>query len=482
MDEKVRKIGSPEGLLFELALTEDEQHERGLAWGSARLLLGGEAVWTDDDTTSELNPIMWTWVDLLEFLARIWPWLLLEESYPIPVSPLHPGYLQREAERRWEDMPDPDIEREEESVQRFLMRHDLAAGLKGLFLPSVILMRAGKYFLCHSSAGGQTLTRPRTEVVDTLGAVGDHIAGFVRGSGHPRGEAAVAEWDRRSERLVDTAVSIRSGLTDESRRVLQQSERDEEFWEFRPDEPERDTEIFAAARMTAGVVSHVRQRELLDLIRGMPRRPTPDLDADSRDLCRELPADAKAHDQGYFAAAWLRERLGYDANVPVDPQLVIERYDVGIGRIELTGCAIEAIAAWGPNHGPEVVLNSWAEARPAHAHGARTTLAHELCHLLLDRNGMLPVGETLGGNTLEFPEKRARAFAAEFLLPRETAAARVRKASTVVTAIREMVHDFNVSEELVAWQVRNSSARQTLGEEDLSEVESRTRARVSSDT
>lgn len=479
MDKELRKIGTHDGLLLEIELSEDEQHERRLGWGLVRLSLGGEPVWTDDDSLSEPKPLFWTWVDLLEFLARSWPWLLLEESYPIPVSPLHPGYLQREAERRWEDTPDSDAAHEERLVQRFIRRHDLAAGLKGLFLPSVVLMRAGEYFVCHSPDTGQTLTRACSEVAGTLREVGELIAQFVADGSHPRGAAAAAEWQRRSDKLTRAAVSIRSGLHDNARRIVQQNDRDEEFWGFDPSEPERDTEIFAAARMTVGVVSHERQRELLQLIRSTPGRTTPTLDTDARELSLEVRGDAKPHDQGYFAAAWLRARLVYGADDPVDPELVIKDYGVGIDRIELAGSAIEAIAAWGPNHGPVVILNSWAGARPAHRHGARTTLAHELCHLLLDREGMLPMGEALGGNTLEFPEKRARAFAAEFLLPREAAAAKVRASSDLVGAISDMVGDFNVSEELVAWQIRNSSSWNALNEEARSEVESRTRSPIS---
>jgi hypothetical protein len=46
-----------------------------------------------------------------------------------------------------------------------------------------------------------------------------------------------------------------------------------------------------------------------------------------------------------------------------------------------------------------------ASADPSDVNGAmRFTLAHELCHLLVDRKGSLPVAEVLGGATPNRPE------------------------------------------------------------------------------
>jgi Zn-dependent peptidase ImmA (M78 family) len=61
-----------------------------------------------------------------------------------------------------------------------------------------------------------------------------------------------------------------------------------------------------------------------------------------------------------------------------------------------TSDRIDAVACWGPRHGPAVLLNR--EGRHAHTErGARATLAHEICHLLIDRQGSLPLaGQWLG--------------------------------------------------------------------------------------
>ena len=121
----------------------------------------GEPIWYREDDDGRTTALHWTWIDLLEGLAEHWPALLLEETYPIPVLPLYPGLLRREAERRWEDQPDEIIDAEDEAVYRFLFRHDLAMAFKGLFLPSLLLLRHGQHFAvsCAASDHRSTILR-----------------------------------------------------------------------------------------------------------------------------------------------------------------------------------------------------------------------------------------------------------------------------------------------------------------------------------
>ena len=57
-------------------------------------------------------------------------------------------------------------------------------------------------------------------------------------------------------------------------------------------------------------------------------------------------------------------------------------------------------------------------------------------------------------------EQRARAFAAELLLPAAVAGAAFRdaKASEVAQAVKALQTKYKVSSEVVAWQARNSGA------------------------
>lgn len=98
----------------------------------------------------------------------------------------------------------------------------------------------------------------------------------------------------------------------------------------------------------------------------------------------------------------------------------------------------------------------WIIISAGHEFGENSTLAHEICHLFLDRADTLPVAEVLNGNSPECLEKRTRAFAAELLLPRVTATEVVQKSANLKEAVMELSNRFKVSEKLVSLQVLNS--------------------------
>jgi|GEM_PF-2472210 len=92
MDETIRRtIGHSEALRLELRLFPVREHPRELARGEMLVILEGEPLWCRESEDGKDVPVAWTRVDLLEFLGRKWPWLTLEENYPVFVSPLHSG-------------------------------------------------------------------------------------------------------------------------------------------------------------------------------------------------------------------------------------------------------------------------------------------------------------------------------------------------------------------------------------------------------
>ncbi len=222
MAEQVRRprrlIGDPRGLQFELDL--DPEDRDGLAQGAGRVFLGGNPVWFTEDTQGQELPLSWTWVDLLAFLGRWWPWLMLEEDYPLPVNPLYPAFFLQEAETRWADLPEEQVDEEEEAAHRFLARHDLAEGFKGLFLPALLLLRQGEVCLISAAAIRLTRVRPLAEVRGTLEAVGEHLAEHIAESSNPRAQQALAWWQDREARLAKRRLDITTGLSGDERAQL----------------------------------------------------------------------------------------------------------------------------------------------------------------------------------------------------------------------------------------------------------------------
>lgn len=124
--------------------------------------------------------------------------------------------------------------------------------------------------------------------------------------------------------------------------------------------------------------------------------------------------------------------------------------------------SVASACAWGPEHGPVVLVNR----RGTHAkgpNGRRATLAHELCHLLVDRGDALPLAEVKGGRVPREAEARANAFAAELLLPSAVAGAALEAVSTdPENAVERLRRKYGASQAIVAWQALNSDAVEHL--------------------
>jgi Zn-dependent peptidase ImmA (M78 family) len=388
----------------------------------------------------------------------------MEEKYPISITPLHPGKMRREAEKRWESMGEQQYLEEDDRLFRFEARHDLAMGLKGIFLPSLFVLRQGeKAWVC--SEGLQVFAGFK-EVKDTLTALGNCLASFIESAQDPRAQRAVQRWKNREQRAKDHFWELRTGMADEMRLKLEQGRSPQDFWEAGPESVYFDNELLAAARLSAGVVSVDQQRSILERIREIPFRHVQGMDAVADKIANELNENMRPYEQGYAVARALRQILELDPESPADPEQILSGWGVAVREITLDYCPLDAVAAWGPDHGPVVILNIGEGGRAAHEHGRRSTLAHELCHLLVDRRGALPFSEALGGHTPLYVEQRARAFAAEFLLPAETAVKIVGWHANLQDALQNMSNSFAVSIELAALQIKNSRLFFDLGQED----------------
>lgn len=465
MVEDVRRsghvIGAPEGLQFEFHL--DPADEQGLARGEGRVSLNGEPVWFAENAGGEELPLDWTWVDLLAFLGRWWPWLAHEQDYPLDVNPWSPAFFLDEAEARWRDLPQEQVEEEEGQAHRFLARHDLAEGLKGLFVPSLVLLRQGNVCLVSARAIRQTRIRPWPEVRDTLEEVGDYLAGAVASSPNPRAQQALTWWHDREVRRADRELDIETALSSEERARAVEAGLAENEWHL--------PEIRAVARMGRGTIRETDRQTLLLQIAASPQIPTPELDDLTAALLRDFREIGKPYDQGYWVAGQLRQALGMTQEEPADPRSQLESWGVPIEAMECRGCPVDAVTAWGQHHGPVVILNHAPGSRSAHEYGERATLAHEIAHLLIDREGALSAGEVLGGRVPQYAEKRARAFQAEYLLPREVAAERVRNAASLEEAAPDLQRDYRFSTELLAWQIHNSTVLSALSADDKTLLE-----------
>jgi hypothetical protein len=402
--------------------------------------LNGRTLWDLD----------WTWVELVEHLAHQWRFLVYEESAPGPFNPYEPDVLSHEARRFFEENPSDE---DENAFEAFVESHDLSRALKGAWPRRVWLMRCGYRMLVWSSIAESLL--PLQDVLMELESLAETVCARLDGAADARSLHASAAWARRADVTDMDRVAIATGLPLESLTEAAGTADPLEFWQ----EPTAGShELVAVARMTAWSLDRSTLGSVLRAIRTEARRSTPVLDALARQAAVAAdPADAP-HVEGYRAAAFVRRHLNVVGKL--DVARLLADWNVAF-RPMVMPAAIDAICAWGHAHGP-VILTNPQGLHAGTPRGLRTTLAHELCHLLLDRDGALPVAEVLGGSLPPRVERRARAFAAELLLPQEAARAaseaKLDSGIDIEDVVAALVDEYDVSLEVAAWQIRNSGA------------------------
>ena len=449
MDELVARTGDGD-IEFTLAWSAGGARRTGAdaTRGSLRVSLRDRAVWQGVDETVGFE---WTWIELLEFLSESWLYLALEDGPPLGVALDTAPRMLAAAEVEsgtplWSSG-------KREQLEAYRATHDLAEAVQGAVMPPLWIVRDGNSGWAAST--GATARAPFSELLGVLRSLGDYIESRLTGVSDRRSREAVRAWRARADHgrmeVIEAATGYPRELVAQVESVFY-SEDERDWAELRSDE------LLAAARLV-GPQPRATLRPILEAVRGVRRRDCSELNRVSEEA---LAVIADMHDeppymQGHELACWLRSRRGVTGRSGrVNPVMILESLSVPLVNAGLGLRTIDAIGCWGPSHGPAVLLNS-DTGHPASSGRGRATLAHEICHLLVDRENSLPLVEVLGGRTASHVEQRARAFAAELLLPRHIAGqAFLDHEGQEARTVRSLCSRFGVSTELLAWQVRNS--------------------------
>lgn len=438
-------FGPSDGLRFELTWTADGGATAAeLTRGELVACIDDQLVWGDSDGDRDRG-IAWTWIELVEHLASVWTRLEWEEAPPLDVDE-RIDRLRVAAEARWETMPKEERDREAEKLYGFETAHDLAAALQGAWPPSLWLVREGtRYFIGSKHARGWY---DAAATLSTLSKLGDAIVARALECGDERARVAAERWRRRRDVDASTVAATIAALDpDVWKEAIEGTKA--ELVDPKTHEP---TELVIAARMLPRAFTSEEVRAVLTEIGKVGHRATPELDRIARAVGSDF--DGSPYDAAVDAAHSARTQLSLSPDEPCDIEAVLKKLGVVLKTVSWSP-SIDAVACWGPRHGPAVFVNK----RGTHARdagGRRATLAHELCHLLLDRDGTLPLADAVGGRAPRHAESRARAFAAELLLPRAVTREKFAEARTAESPLRSLARRYRVSMELAAWQVRNS--------------------------
>ncbi|WP_420437292.1 ImmA/IrrE family metallo-endopeptidase [Candidatus Poriferisodalis sp.] len=424
-----------------------------LTRGCLRVRLRGTPTWSGQ---TESDGFEWTWIELLEFLSDNWIYLSVEDGAPLGVAPGTASAMLASAENAAQRFNPLDADLETEHLEAFRLSHDLAEAVEGAVLPPLWVVRDGRWGVVASTHN--VVAAPFDEILGVLEQVGDHIADRLESASDERSRRVLDAWARREShdrsRLIEVITGYPRDLIAELEGLIEGDEAD--ISELQNDE------LLAAARLV-GPQPLATLEPILAAMQDVGYASRRVLDRFSKTALQAVSAasDKPPCAQGHAIAVWLRQRPGIvRSNGRVDPEEILVLFGVPVIDVEFGLKDIDAIGCWGPRRGPAVLVNASGKSAGTR-NRRRSTLAHEICHLLVDRSRSLPLAEVFGGRTPEHAERRARAFAAELLLPRHVARAEFGKFVDADAAVRSLSSRFQVSAEIVAWQVKNAGTMLT---------------------
>ena len=412
--------------------------------------------------------------DLLGYLTEFWKPLMLRQVYPINVSPLRPSGLRLEAARRWAELLPPIVVKEEEAVDAFEEAHDLSRAFAGIFgLPSFWILRSGEEMIVETA--GLLRRLPIGEARRSLAATGDDICKRLASVPGGRWGTAIEAWRRRGEGDPASLLAWSAGLDQALARSFIEEGTLAAPRDF-DDAANDNDELRIAARM-AGALPPTQIREIVGLARQFGKLEAEKLRKLASECSRHIEqhfADSKPFVQGEVSAGFVREWLGIAKEERVDVFALVMSLGVAVRTARAEPPTLDGLAIWGKLHGPGAFLNEASNRilpRPGDvtkSAGARVTLAHELCHLLLDGDHALSAVEVLKARMPVGVEQRAKSFAGEFLLPTISAAAAWVEAgrpfgqSEIKQVVIDLTERFGVTRSVAAWKLEHGAALQDI--------------------
>lgn len=429
--------------------------EVGLSWGRFQIWVEGRNLCAHLEEGERIDSVHWYLLPLFEWFCRHWDPLLHEERLPV----------KNAGDTAWESLnatrfPPPAVEADEQRAavweqawQSWWTRHALYAASEGGLFPDVLFRRfrdlvelswgairsagAPDHYEFMDAASGVcrlpplSVARPIHEVLSSaseylmslapdserIGALNEGLQrlheecesrerrlGWLAGLG-TAGHAVQNGWRRARSQLSDFPEKARRAMLDEV-----------------SESPLVITGSCHAALMFGSLAPDIRENDVLGLARIMVDLYSPEGGpALMEEICRATPIEGRAPHawlQGYELAEDLHEHFQEEfvENESVAIERMVEKLGIRVEERELSDDRVRGVAIAGPKHRPGIVVNMGHQAN-MHSLGKRFTLAHELCHLLFDREAGRRLAVASGPWAPRDVERRANAFAAMLLMP-----------------------------------------------------------------
>lgn len=428
--------------------------EISLSWGCFQIWVGGRNLCAHVEEGERIDSVHWYLLPLIEWFARNWNPLLHEERLPV----------RNDGDTAWASLratrfPPPAVEDDDAKAsqwetewQNWWARHAIRSANEGGLFPDVILRRlrdsvevswgparsdgTPQHFSFMESERGSSTLLPH-QVADPLHEVlsgaseyllsltpdADRVRALCKAL---RALKSAAKSGRRLMWLAGLGAdehAIRSGWHRASRALSSIGEPQRQAMLDVPREsPLVVVGSCHAALMFGSLAPDVSKEDVEQIARKMVDLYSLDGESEgTRAICRSAPVEdsgSTSWSQGYELADELHERfdMRFAKGESVDIEGMVDHLGVTRGLLRLSDDRIRGVSIVGPQHRAGILFNTRNDAN-AYPSGRRFTLAHELCHLLFDREAGSRLAMASGPWAPRDIERRANAFAAMLLMP-----------------------------------------------------------------
>ena len=456
-----RLAGDTSAFAIRIAFMDDPDEgqaastDASLSWGAFQIWVNGWNLCAHLEEDERVESAHWYLLPLLEWFVDQWNPLLHEERLPCKV-----------ADEAWTGLgetrfPPPALNEAEESLWEsswhgWWSRHAIHGAHEGGIFPDVVFRRfqdrievswgdshsqgVPNHVAFERRPGVVRLEPNRVAVplYDALEGAAAHLSSIAPES------SRIAELKRaipglRMPQQDDSRVmwlaglgvdeaSIRQGWNRFKRQIAAFSEEERNvLLATSGDSPLLTEGSCHAALMFGTMAPTVQEQDVMVLAGSLLRLTSPDGDCEAlARRCRAEPMGNSSNppwQQGYALAEELHDDLDDcmdgEPGKPVDVEAILDRLGVDVTEASLSDASIRGVAIAGPHHRSGILWNRNNDFN-ADMRGLRFTLAHELCHLLFDRNAGQRLAVASGPWAPPSLEKRANAFAAMLLMPTET--------------------------------------------------------------
>ncbi|MQA36134.1 ImmA/IrrE family metallo-endopeptidase [Modestobacter roseus] len=420
------------------------------SWGALRIWMNGRNVCMHEEQGELLTGAHWYLLPLIEWLTENWDAIFHEERLPFPTLTDRASRAALEADRRTFGLDDEPDWAAMTQVYEWRNRHSLRAGAEGGLLPDLWLRRSqdslevsvgltrdpgtpSHFAYSIEGVAKVDLFSASQSLFDILSAVTAKLSDLQPESERIRTLCDVIESlkDGPSRYLARFAWLSGAGPDQEGFRTLWQ-EVETSLAAVDPSdiagavgEPEPGQLVLAGARLALlfGSTSPTISSGDVMVLTSLAAHPSdtvatvPGGWVEDEDNMNGLTPGEIGSDLGERAyEQFAKDRHVQDGHV--DIKSLLDAWSVSHRTLKLSDRLLRGVSVY-DTFGHAVVVANENYSRGNHITVHRFTLAHELAHLLLDRQSGSTLAVSSGPWAPKSIEQRANAFAAALLMPRE---------------------------------------------------------------